>query len=59
MPRLPALWLHLLLVWSATAGALTLTDEEQAWLSAHPQLRLGVDASWPPFEYRDHEGHYQ
>lgn len=59
MPRLPALWLHLLLVWSATAGALTLTDEEQAWLSAHPQLRLGVDASWPPFEYRDQEGRYQ
>ncbi|MBV6285719.1 bifunctional diguanylate cyclase/phosphodiesterase [Pseudomonas aegrilactucae] len=59
MPRLPALMLHLLLVWSATAGALTLTDEEQAWLSAHPQLRLGVDASWPPFEYRDQEGRYQ
>ncbi|KDO00351.2 EAL domain-containing protein [Pseudomonas donghuensis] len=59
MPRMPALLLALLLVWSATAGALTLTDEEQAWLSAHPQLRLGVDASWPPFEYRDQDGRYQ
>ncbi|MGH8380705.1 EAL domain-containing protein [Pseudomonas sp.] len=59
MPRMPALLLLFQLLWSATAGALTLTDEEQAWLSAHPQLRLGVDASWPPFEYRDQDGRYQ
>lgn len=59
MPRLPALLLLSVLAWTAAADALTLTDEEQAWLSAHPQLRLGVDASWPPFEYRDQEGRYQ
>ncbi|TDF82953.1 EAL domain-containing protein [Pseudomonas sp. H9] len=59
MPKLPALLLLVQIFWSATAGALTLTEEEQAWLSAHPQLRLGVDASWPPFEYRDQDGRYQ
>ncbi|MGE7992590.1 bifunctional diguanylate cyclase/phosphodiesterase [Pseudomonas sp. NPDC089554] len=59
MPLMPALLLLLLLVWNTTAGALALTDEEKAWLSAHPQLRLGVDASWPPFEFRDQEGLYQ
>ncbi|MEG1042307.1 MAG: EAL domain-containing protein [Pseudomonas sp.] len=59
MPKLPALLLLVQLFWSATAGALTLTKEEQAWLSSHPQLRLGVDASWPPFEYRDQDGRYQ
>lgn len=59
MPRLPAILLLSVLAWTAAADALTLTTEEQAWLSAHPQLRLGVDASWPPFEYRDQEGHYQ
>ena len=59
MPLMPALLLLLLMAWNTTAGALTLTDEEQAWLSAHPQLRLGVDAAWPPFEYRDQEGRYQ
>jgi len=48
-----------LLTWTATAGALTLTDEERSWLKSHPELRLGVDASWPPFEYRDEEGRYQ
>ncbi len=25
----------------------------------HQELRLGVDASWPPFEYRDENGRYQ
>ena len=59
MPRLPALLLSLLALWSTAAGALTLTDEEQAWLDAHPSLRLGIDASWLPFEYRDQEGRYQ
>lgn len=59
MPLMPAFLLLILLAWNTTAGALTLTDEEQAWLSAHQQLRLGVDASWPPFEFRDQEGRYQ
>ncbi|MBU0938632.1 MAG: transporter substrate-binding domain-containing protein, partial [Gammaproteobacteria bacterium] len=59
MPRLPAVLLLSLLTWTATAGALTLTDEEHGWLAAHPELRLGVDASWPPFEYRDEDGRYQ
>lgn len=59
MPRLPALlWLSLL-TWTATANALTLTDEEQHWLDAHPRVLLGVDASWPPFELRDEDNHYE
>ncbi|MQG95274.1 bifunctional diguanylate cyclase/phosphodiesterase [Pseudomonas sp. MN1F] len=59
MPPMPAILLLLLMLWNTTAGALTLTDEEKTWLAAHPQLRLGVDASWPPFEFRDQEGRYQ
>lgn len=59
MPLKPAILLLLLILWNTTAGALTLTDEEKAWLAAHPQLSLGVDASWPPFEFRDQEGRYQ
>jgi len=60
MPRLPTvLFLLSLITWTATAGALTLTDEERSWLAAHPDLRLGVDASWPPFEFRDDQGRYQ
>ncbi len=59
MPRLSALLLFSLLTWTATAGALNLTDDERDWLKAHPQLRLGVDASWPPFEFRSEGGAYQ
>ena len=59
MPLMPAILLLLLILWTTTAGALTLTDEEKAWLAAHTQLSLGVDASWPPFEFRDQEGRYQ
>ncbi|WP_069862301.1 bifunctional diguanylate cyclase/phosphodiesterase [Pseudomonas citronellolis] len=58
MPRLQALLLCLA-CWVLQAQALTLTPEEQAWLRQHPQLRLGVDASWPPFEFRDDQGRYQ
>ncbi|MDQ0701428.1 PAS domain S-box-containing protein [Pseudomonas sp. W3I7] len=59
MPRLPTVILLSLLAWTATAGALTLTDDERGWLADHQELRLGVDASWPPFEYRDENGRYQ
>ncbi|MBC3384756.1 EAL domain-containing protein [Pseudomonas sp. SWRI179] len=59
MPRLTAALLLSLMTWTATAGALTLTDEELRWLKDHPDLRLGVDASWPPFEFRDDQGRYQ
>lgn len=35
-----------------------LTEEEHAWLKAHPVIRLGVDPKWAPFEYID-EGQYK
>lgn len=51
MQRLQAvLLLCLACCWPGLAGALTLT---RAWLAEHPSIRLGVDTSWPPFEYRD------
>lgn len=27
------------------------SDEEKAFIAAHPQLKLGVDVAWPPFEF--------
>ena len=59
MPRLPAIVLLCLAYWMTPALALTLSEEERSWLAAHPQLRLGVDASWPPFEFRDAQDNYQ
>ncbi|HZV82964.1 MAG TPA: transporter substrate-binding domain-containing protein [Geobacteraceae bacterium] len=45
-----------LLVFLATsfpvgAATLQLTPEEQAWLHAHPVVRLGFDSAYPPFEF--------
>ena len=58
MPRsLAALFLSFI-AWTTDVGALTLTDEEQHWLDDHPQLRLGIDATWPPFEFRNQDGRY-
>ncbi|MBM7062242.1 EAL domain-containing protein [Pseudomonas sp. UL073] len=59
MPRLPAVVLFCLALFTAPVMALTLTQKERDWLVAHPQLRLGIDASWPPFEFRDDHDHYQ
>ncbi|WP_163833511.1 transporter substrate-binding domain-containing protein [Spartinivicinus ruber] len=39
-------------------GALALTQEEQAWLKAHPVIRLGVDPNWPPFDALDAKGNH-
>ncbi|WP_134676486.1 bifunctional diguanylate cyclase/phosphodiesterase [Ectopseudomonas khazarica] len=58
MFRLPAIVLLCLAYWMTPAQALTLDEDERAWLAANPQLRLGVDASWPPFEFRDAQGNY-
>nr|WP_298144467.1 EAL domain-containing protein [uncultured Pseudomonas sp.] len=59
MPRLLAILLLCLFYWIAPAAALTLSEEERNWLDAHPVLRLGVDVSWPPFEFVNENGHYQ
>lgn len=36
-----------------------LTAEEQAWLAAHPTIRLGIDPDWAPFEYLDEQQRYR
>ena len=59
MSRFSAIAVLCLLAWALPASSLELTPEEQAWLTAHPELRLGVDNSWPPFEFIDDEQHYQ
>ncbi len=35
---------------------LQLTTEERAWLKAHPKIRLGIDPSFPPFEFAGRDG---
>src|SRR5476649_1943275 len=59
MSRLPAILFFYMIGATVTANALTLSDEEKGWLDTHKELRLGVDATWPPFEFRDQQGRYQ
>ncbi len=44
---------------SSELPTLDLTDEERAWLLAHPVIRLGADPAYPPFEFFDSEGIYK
>ncbi len=37
---------------------LRLTAAEESWLQKHPNLRLGVDPAWQPFEFIDSNGEY-
>ena len=39
-------------------AAVSLTEAERKWLSGHKQIRLGIDPSWPPFEFFDEQGRY-
>ena len=59
MSRLLAILLLSLVVWTTGSHALTFTDNEQQWLKDHPELLLGIDTTWPPFEFRDQEGNYK
>lgn len=46
-------------VFQQHSGDLSLTAAEEAWLDQHQFIRLGVDPSWPPFEYFDSKGEYR
>jgi PAS domain S-box-containing protein len=35
---------------------ISLTEEERAWLEAHPLITIGHDPSWPPIEFSDAQG---
>ncbi|MBF0187786.1 MAG: transporter substrate-binding domain-containing protein [Magnetococcales bacterium] len=36
-----------------------LTADELTWLQKHPTIRIGVDASYAPYSFRDEDGHYR
>ncbi|WP_068827348.1 bifunctional diguanylate cyclase/phosphodiesterase [Pseudomonas sp. BMS12] len=59
MSRLLAILLSCLAYWAQpAAAAVDLNPEERAWLAEHPTIRLGIDTSWPPFEFRNAAGQY-
>ncbi|HEY8219146.1 MAG TPA: EAL domain-containing protein, partial [Methylobacter sp.] len=40
------------------SGKLNFTPEEQAWLQAHPVIRVGIDRDFAPYEWIDAKGNY-
>ncbi len=56
----PFVFLFSNLLWAAPQPTLNLTNEEQAWLTKHPIIKVGADQNWPPFDYvnsaKKHQG---
>jgi two-component system, NarL family, sensor histidine kinase EvgS len=40
----------------AAGSTLSITAAEQAWIKAHPVVRVGYDADWPPFSFEKATG---
>ena len=38
-------------LFASESPELTLTDEEQAWIRAHPTLTVANEMDWPPFDF--------
>jgi|GEM_PF-626344 len=38
---------------AAATGVVELNMEEKSWLTAHKDIRIGVDPAWPPFDFVD------
>lgn len=46
------------LLFSYSSHAVILTAEEQSWITANPEIVLGADFSWPPYDFRnEHNEH--
>ncbi|MBF0195428.1 MAG: transporter substrate-binding domain-containing protein [Magnetococcales bacterium] len=41
---------------SASKSKISLSPEEEQWLTEHRTIRLGDDFKWPPFSFRDENG---
>lgn len=41
-----------------TSQSLDLTEQEQAWLKAHPVIYMGIDKNFAPYEWLDEQGNY-
>lgn len=41
------------------SSSLNLSDQERAWLAAHPVIRVGIDRNFSPYEWIDRQGNYR
>ena len=43
---------------TASSAVVKLTESEKKWLKAHPQIIVGGEQDWPPFDFVDANGKY-
>ncbi len=43
---------------AATNSSLILSREEENWIQQHPQIEMGVDPAWAPFEFINEQDEY-
>ena len=43
----------------AAPAPLPLSQEEKAWIAAHPVIRLGIDPNYGPYSFLDEKGQLQ
>ena len=41
---------------NASPSTMQLTEQQKQWLATHPQIEIGVDGRWPPFDFIDESG---
>ncbi|MDD5261862.1 MAG: transporter substrate-binding domain-containing protein [Methylacidiphilales bacterium] len=41
------------------SGPIGFSEQEKAWLQAHPVIRVGIDPLWPPFSLRNSSNQYE
>ncbi len=46
-------FIHKVSGYGKSEQGISLSPEEKAWLTAHKEIRLGIDPQWAPFEYLD------
>ncbi|VAW45505.1 Virulence sensor protein bvgS precursor [hydrothermal vent metagenome] len=54
----PFFFLTLCCLYSWQAHALTLTPEEQEWITQNPTVTLGSDYAWPPYDFIDSQNQH-
>ncbi len=50
---------HILNIKKTPSIILEFTPQEQAWLREHPNIKIGVDPSFAPYEFIDKDGEYR
>lgn len=54
------LWAHIPLSYASSPDtSIQLTPGEKTWLSAHPVIRIGVDAAYAPYSFKADDGVYR